>query len=156
MSPIPITEEEVAPKPYSKILAAYDGSEHSKRALMRAATLAKDHDAILIIINAVDMTAIAAAPLSPPVPEEVYNDIISSGKDLASQAVELVKPMVPRVAGVSEQGNAAQTILRMASEHDIDLIVMGRRGLSGIERFLIGGVSSAVVAHSKCDVLIVR
>ncbi|MDA4115075.1 MAG: universal stress protein [Thaumarchaeota archaeon] len=37
-----------------------------------------------------------------------------------------------------------------------DLGVIGRRGLSALERLLMGGTSSAVVAHSKCDVLVVK
>ena len=141
---------------YSKIVVAYDGSEHSKRALMRAAAIAKQDSASLMVVNAVDTTMITLAPMSPPIPAEVFEDIIKSGEDLESQALNLVKPVVSGATGVSEEGNAAEIILKQAAENGADLIVIGRRGISEVKRFLIGGVSSAVVAHSHCDVLVVK
>jgi nucleotide-binding universal stress UspA family protein len=149
-------QAEISVKPYSRILAAYDGSSHSKRALMRAAKAARDHGSSLMIVTVVDLTVISMAPMSPPIPEEVYNGLMQGGKDLLSQALGLVQPTVPGASGVVEEGNAAQAILRVASARESDLIVVGRRGISGVERFLIGGVSSNVVAHSKCDVLVVK
>jgi nucleotide-binding universal stress UspA family protein len=62
----------------------------------------------------------------------------------------------PEATGSVEEGYPADCILNMAVTDRADLIVMGRRGISGVERFLLGGVSSSVVSHSKCDILIVR
>lgn len=55
-----------------------------------------------------------------------------------------------------EEGYPAGCILNLAAGSCADLIVLGRRGISGVERFFLGGVSSNVVAHSKCDVLVVK
>jgi len=77
------------------------------------------------------------------------------GKSLAG-AVETAKKTLQDVTGFVRDGQAADMILRVAEEQHADVIVLGRRGLTGLERFLLGGVSSAVVNHSKCDILIVK
>ena len=54
------------------------------------------------------------------------------------------------------QGNPANKIIDFAEKNDIDLIVMGTQGKTGIHRFLIGSVSENVVRHSERSVLVVR
>jgi nucleotide-binding universal stress UspA family protein len=54
------------------------------------------------------------------------------------------------------KGNPAEQILDFASKHDIDMIVVGTLGKSGIERFSMGSVSEKVVRHAKVPVLVVR
>jgi len=60
---------------------------------------------------------------------------------------------VPFVEGVT---STVQGIVEFASNEKVDLIVIGTRGLSGFKRLLIGSVSSGVVAHAHCPVLVVR
>jgi nucleotide-binding universal stress UspA family protein len=50
----------------------------------------------------------------------------------------------------------ADTIVNYAESKNVDLIVMGTKGRTGIKRFLLGSVASGVVAHAKCSVLVVR
>jgi nucleotide-binding universal stress UspA family protein len=54
-----------------------------------------------------------------------------------------------------EQGDPKSKILDAASKWRVDLIVLGARGRKGVARFLIGGVSEAVVRHATCSVEIV-
>lgn len=54
------------------------------------------------------------------------------------------------------RGAAAESILKAANEHDPDIIVVGSRGLGGVESFLLGSVSERVVRHAPCSVLIVK
>ena len=60
------------------------------------------------------------------------------------------------VESVILEGNPAEEIINFAENNDIDLIVMGTHGITGIERFLLGSVAENVVRHSKKAVLIVR
>lgn len=53
-------------------------------------------------------------------------------------------------------GRPAEEIIDYAEKNDIDLIVMGTLGLTGVKRFLIGSVAENVVRHSKVPVLVVR
>ena len=57
---------------------------------------------------------------------------------------------------VSVIGNPAEEILDVAATQHADLIVLGAKGLSGIDRFLLGSVSTRVVQHAKTAVLVVR
>jgi nucleotide-binding universal stress UspA family protein len=54
------------------------------------------------------------------------------------------------------QGNADTEIIRLANIHDAQLIVLGSRGLTGVDRILAGSVSSQVVEQSPCTVLVVK
>ena len=53
-------------------------------------------------------------------------------------------------------GNPAKAIMKVASKQHADLIVMGTKGLSAIARVLLGSVSTGVVQHATCAVLVVR
>ncbi|CAE6740054.1 universal stress protein [Nitrospira defluvii] len=57
---------------------------------------------------------------------------------------------------VFAEGSPAEAILSAAERHRADLIVMGSKGLTGIDRFLIGSVSRKVARHGPCSVLVVR
>ena len=57
---------------------------------------------------------------------------------------------------VCQIGKPAAEIMKVASKHHADLIVMGAQGLGAIDRFLIGSVSTRVVQHANCSVLVVR
>jgi len=57
---------------------------------------------------------------------------------------------------VYQNGKPAQAIMTVASEQQADLIVMGAKGLGAIARVLLGSVSTRVVQHSSCSVLVVR
>lgn len=127
---------------YRLVLVAFDGSMNSQRALSRAATLAKANGATLKVVV-----------VMPPSP---YEEDVKRGNDLLESAVSMAKNTLRDVEGVLRDGQPADEVLKLAEEESADVVVVGRRGISGIERFLLGGVSSAVVNHSKCDVLVVK
>ncbi len=151
-----IRKGESTPADYKRILVGYDGSTNSERALGRAIALAKERRAALRILVAVNTVLPVYSPISPSIPESTFDAIIRDGKDALAKAVSTAKLDLDDVSGVLQDGHAADEIIRYASENGIDLIVIGRRGVSAVERFLLGGVSSSVVNHSKCDVLVVK
>jgi len=55
-----------------------------------------------------------------------------------------------------EAGPASQTILKLAEELAVDLIVLGTHGRSGVSRLLMGSVAEAVVRDATCNVLVIR
>ena len=61
-----------------------------------------------------------------------------------------------KVTTVRLEGSAKQAILDEAGRQDVDLIVVGSRGINALERFLLGSVSQALTLHAKCSVEIVR
>jgi nucleotide-binding universal stress UspA family protein len=57
---------------------------------------------------------------------------------------------------VISKASAAEGIIDFAKEVGADLIIIGTKGLTGVERFLMGGVASSVIRHAHCPVLAVR
>jgi nucleotide-binding universal stress UspA family protein len=141
---------------YRRILVCYDGSDNATRALQTAITMAKEGDGELSIV-------VAASTLGypPRYRDRYYSDLrkvtLHHAKEQLSEALETAKiGGVPSAQGKVAEGHPADMILTRAVDVKPDLIVVGRRGLGGVQRFLLGSVSSAVVIHSKCDVLVVK
>ena len=61
-----------------------------------------------------------------------------------------------KINPVIREGSPAKSILEVASEEDVDLIVIGSSGKSGFDRFILGSVSDKVVNAAKCPVLVVH
>ena len=57
---------------------------------------------------------------------------------------------------ITNASSAAEGILNYAKEADADLIIIGTKGMTGIEKFLMGSVASKVISHAHCPVLAVR
>ena len=55
-----------------------------------------------------------------------------------------------------ESPSPADAIVEYAEKNGIDLIVIGNKGAGAVERFLIGSVSSKVVSHAPCSVMVVK
>jgi nucleotide-binding universal stress UspA family protein len=132
------------------ILFAYDGSEESRRALRYAERLEAD-DAVIVLSVA---TKLIEAPATREFTEPGHEP-----EDVRS-GLETVRELMGD-AGVDAEfitaiGNPAGEILNTAESRHADLIVVGRRGLHTMARFLMGSVADRVVQHATCDVLVVK
>jgi nucleotide-binding universal stress UspA family protein len=141
---------------YRKILVGYDGSENATRAVARAIALATEVGAAIRVVVAVNTILPVYGPGAPYYPPDYATQVMRDGEKSLEAAVSRVKDARREVSGSVEDGHPAEIILDLAESEGADLIVLGRRGISGVERFLMGGVSSSVVSHSKCDVLVVK
>ena len=133
-----------------KVLIAYDGSDSAKRALEIAVDLAPKEAAISVVsvVEGLPQFGRAAAMILPEDEEESQRRLAEAGKVLAEHGT--VAELVER------RGDAATAILDEAEKEGTGLIVMGTRGLSTIERWFLGSVSSKVLQHARCSVLVVR
>jgi nucleotide-binding universal stress UspA family protein len=73
-----------------------------------------------------------------------------------AEAAELGRRSGVEVATYARQGDAADAILDVAEERGADLIVVGNKGMTGANRFLLGSVPNKVSHHAPCSVLIIR
>lgn len=138
-----------------KVLLGYDGSKNAKIALTKATELTKDSENELVVVVAAHMP-IPAPYASRSYYEQVRSDTLEHANNLLSEASELAKQSgVARVSGSVKEGLPQEVIVSYASETGADMIVLGRRGVRGVGRGLIGSVSSSVLAQSTCDVLVV-
>lgn len=142
---------------YSRILAAFDGSKASNKALEKAVELAKlTPGATLEVIHAFDFPRFYVAEGFAPVPASVNQDFY----ELAEQTVDEAKKRLEAYGVTAKvemvQGAPAEVILDYAKKHDNDVIVIGSRGLGGIREFVLGSVSHNVVQHARIPVLVVK
>ena len=85
-----------------------------------------------------------------------YPELKEAGHKFIEQSVQKLIKAGFTAEPVYQLGNRAEKIMKVASKHHADLIVMGAKGLGAIDRFLLGSVSTRVVQHSQCSVLVVR
>ncbi|MFW6117045.1 MAG: universal stress protein [Thermoproteota archaeon] len=139
--PVLIVKKETRP---TKILVAVDGSEAAELAVDYGAELALGYGADITLLNVQESSLFG---FKPEVVREVGNKILS-------KAAERIKSLEPDTK--LQFGDPSETIMRVAQNQNYDLVVMGSRGLSGVERFFLGSVSDDVTRHGTRSVLIVR
>ena len=135
-----------------KILVAIDKSDYSVTAARAAIDLVQlrpvdDVRFVHVVSLKPGQLGTDDYPERPDVPEEwpVFQEHLA----------------IAREAGVPVKceilfGNEAEMILHHAREEDVDLIVLGSLGESGIKEFFLGSVATRVTAHAPCSVLVVR
>ena len=131
-----------------KILVAADGSKHADRALEYAVQLAKKYRVNLALLHVEDDNLIR---IGGP---QVLDCIGTVGESILENASTKIRGVT--FAKFMKYGNPAETIIKMAKKGNVDLIVVGSRGLSSVKRFLLGSVSDDISMHSRSSVLIVR
>lgn len=141
---------------FKKILIATDGSENARRAASYGVNIAKatgaEVHALYIISTQHAVTTRTVMGWS-----EAFEEYLANKGGVAIADVEkLGKEAGVKVEPVFLKGIPADKILEYAEENNIDLIVMGTHGLTGIKRFLIGSVAESVVRHSKAPVMVIR
>ena len=138
---------------YKKILLATDGSEHSKRAAENAIHIATCTEGSKIeVVYVVDADRAKSDVLSNWNSVDVNDSRKQRMKDVEEKAKE---------AGVSYEikvlhGEPGPAIVEYVNKNEIDVVVIGSRGLSGIQEFVLGSVSHKVAKRANCPVLIVK
>jgi nucleotide-binding universal stress UspA family protein len=143
--------------PFHRIAVATDGSESAKAALEVASDLAKRYGADLLVIAVAPLPTILSTPNGPIVPPTIPRGDVPVYRGIVDAAVARARSEgVAAVSGVCEEGSPVDTILAQVRDHRSELLVVGSRGLSTAERLLLGSVSTALVNHAPCPVLVVR
>ncbi len=144
-----------------RILTAVDGSDASRRALAMAADMAQKYDAELVIVYVIrDMQIPDGVRKMADV--ELFQDTRLTamqmiGQQVLDECVSFVKPIgITKIKTEVKPGDPAGVILRIADEENIDIIVMGSRGLGNLEGMLMGSVSRKVTNLSKIACLTVK
>jgi len=138
---------------YRKILMAYDGSEASKNALDQAVKLALVSDgAQLTIIVVMQAPEVGVEVISI---NEAMGVLEAETGKLAEDAVARAKGAGLKARTVMGKGTPYMEITGLAEKEGFELIVTGRRGLSRLERVLMGSVTSRIISHTKKDVLVI-
>ncbi len=144
---------------YKRILVGTDGSPPSLKSVREAARLAKASGAELLVAcayGALDQGTVDRWREEAPdeiswrfTPSTIADEAIVKGESTAAE-----EGVTPRM--LTERGEAADVLIRVAERESADLIVVGNRGMTGPSRFLLGSVPNKVSHNAPCDVLIIK
>lgn len=157
---------------FRKLLVAVDRSDLSHSVFDRGLALAKSMAARLVLLNVLS----PEEEESPNMPVLIGQDFYSGGLDrsvveiyqelwqgYADRGLAMLRSLADEAtaAGVSTEmtqrlGSPGRIICEVAQELDVDLIILGRRGRSGLNELLLGSVSNYVMHHAPCSVLTVH
>jgi nucleotide-binding universal stress UspA family protein len=139
---------------YKKIMVATDGSGQARKAIEAGIELAKLSGAMLYAVYVIVPAGFSPRDFGW---EKALRDFLKEEGEKAIAFVEDAgKTAAVEVKPVILEGDAADRILEFAERENIDLIVMGTLGKTGLERFLLGSVAEKVVRHSKIPVMVVK
>ena len=136
-----------------------DGSDHAKHALNYALESADKWSAELVILTVIPpiSSLVLFDEFSAHYIPDIMDNLRESHKRILSEAAKTVKNKNPdmKVETRLEEGRPSDVIVEVAQEEDVDLIVMGSRGMGGIVGFL-GSISRHVVEVCTKPILIVK
>ena len=146
---------------YKKILLPTDGSKNSEKAIEHALRIAELEDSEIIILNVVDSVYLTGLPEEDLITkselilesQKIINHVKSIIENMEEEKgfkIDHVK-LTPR----TEEGNAADVILKLSEKEDVDLIVIASSGKHMLDRFLLGSVTEKTVRHSTVPILVI-
>jgi nucleotide-binding universal stress UspA family protein len=139
---------------FNHILLGVDGSNHALHAAKTAGDLARMMESKVLRI------VVTFEPIPPYLGEPNLQTAISArmkeAEIILQKAMEAVGGIPGEIHTEILEGTPAEAILEVAKTRDVNLIVMGSRGLGRLAGALLGSQSQKVVQHATCPVLIVR
>jgi nucleotide-binding universal stress UspA family protein len=130
-----------------RILVPLDGSSQAEAALEQAFEMFPD--AQIHVLTVVQVTSF---------PEDGTESAVGLAEQRSSEvlrtATEIAADRDREIETHAGEGHAAKTIVSFAEDNDIDHIVMGTTGRSGIQRLLLGSVAESVVRRAPCSVTV--
>jgi nucleotide-binding universal stress UspA family protein len=149
-----------------KILACTDGSKISQKVLEEAARIAGSCNADEVVIIYVDNRkpdisgVIDTGSYIRPEDAERLAELINKHREekerILAEALSFFEMKNIKASTLLEKGHPAEVITDVAAKGAFDLIVIGNRGLGGLQKLFLGSISNAVVQLTKSSVLIVK
>jgi len=140
---------------FTKILVPVDGSDNSYRALDAALILSEklgSNITVLHVMEEVPITHIESQKLL----SELLENYKKENQDILSKCTEIARKKGVTINTILLQGNPASKILDFSKKEKYDIVIMGSRGLGKFKELILGSVSSKIVHHSSCEVLLIR
>jgi nucleotide-binding universal stress UspA family protein len=150
---------------FKKILVAIDGSDQAKKALHYALVLSKTFSSKLIILTVyhkrlfpmITTEDVEGDEIDLELQEEYWESIKGYYTNILRSAEQIAKrwPSVKYLTLLAE-GRVPTEIISTAQRNEVDLIVLGSRGMGGVTGLILGSTSKSVVDHSSMPVFIVK
>jgi nucleotide-binding universal stress UspA family protein len=152
-------------KKISKILVPLDGSPTSMEAADYAIMLSTLHHTQIVLLHVVNVAEFYSSLQFFEVKQPIESkEIIEEAKKEANKWFNIVKKKIDGKSGkqievetsIIISQSTVKSILDFAEEKNVDLIVVGTRGRSGIKKLLLGSTASGIVTYSSCPVIVVK
>lgn len=130
------------PRVLHRVLLATDGSKSSTKAVRFLVEELRPENIEVVLVHVIPFLR--------------YPEVKEAGQALLDGDAERLVKAGYAVNGMLKLGHPADEIIKMADRQKVDLLVAGAKGLGAIARFFLGSVSTKVVQHSHCSVLVVR
>jgi nucleotide-binding universal stress UspA family protein len=139
-----------------RLLLAFDGSPTAAAAVEMISSLPLQAHAHILVTTVMELLTYYRMDIIQTTSPSWQAKQQAAQADL-DQAAQMLRQATPNVRAELREGkDTSQEILDAADAFNADLIVMGHKGKSGLERFLLGSVATRVVHHAPCSVWIVR
>jgi nucleotide-binding universal stress UspA family protein len=151
-----------------KILVPTDYSEQANHALEFAYQIARKSEAEIYLLNVIDYPGLSTAwsggmnvigGAEPPfdtMDENFINNLMDRSKEEMRSMVKKLNEHDITIHEIVEIGNPYFVIAERIENENINLVIMGSKGASGLEEVLIGSNTEKVVRHSKCPVITIK
>jgi nucleotide-binding universal stress UspA family protein len=141
---------------------AIDRSGYKQRIITFTISLAKPLSAEIIAIHVIDKSTIVPTP--DAYGNYIADQIQATEEELRKQADELLseaellgdKEEIKVDKAIIVAPSCASAIIDYAKKNNVDLIVIGTKGMTGLKHFLLGSVANNIISHAHCPVLAVR
>ena len=162
---------------YERVLVGFDGSSYSKKALKAAESMAKHYGAKLYVVYVEEPSVInqrESILLSEASGPDIVEAPVYHVSPLANVAQSNNEPTEPKMEPtpldaarnqLGEQieaefvwlsGNPTTEIIKYARFNEIDVIVVGKSGVTGMEQLFMGSVSKNIVKKADCSVVVIK
>lgn len=133
-----------------KILVAVDGSAHSEKAVDQAISMASICNSQIFALNVIDLYpgTLAVAPALEEKMSKEARELLDRVKD------KVEKSNIPCETIVHTGGQPHEFIVQEAKDREVDLIVMGTHGRTGLKKMLMGSVTERVIGNAPCAVMV--
>jgi nucleotide-binding universal stress UspA family protein len=138
---------------YQSLLVPYDGSEFSKKALIRAGELVKAEGG--------QITVLYVIPRYEEMMEFYRSDSIkkslhAEAEKILGEAKKIADGLGISVRTEVREGHASDEIVTAAQKLENDLIAMGTYGWKGVNNAIMGSTTNRVISHASCPILVVK
>jgi len=136
-----------------RILVAHDGSKSSEKALKKAFQIGETFGSSVTVLSVIP--ELYLTELMEMDRARILDTMTKETKEMMEK-IKTKSKQVKSLRTVIKQGDPADEILNTAEKMKADVIITGSHGRHGAQRFLLGSVSSKIVDHAECDVLVVK
>jgi len=140
---------------FSKILVPVDGSDISYRALDAALFLSEKLGSNITVIHVMEDVPITQIE-SPKLLTELLEAYKKESQGVLSKCSEIATKKGLTINTILLKGNPASIILDISIKEKKDMVIMGSRGIGKFKELILGSVSSKILHHSSCPVMLIR